>query len=87
MKDDTHGSKRINRREILAGASLLGTTLATGGTADAQTTPPDRPPASPPSDQRLAREQPVAGAYTPAEEARYFVSHAASDVKIGRAHV
>ena len=31
MKDDTHGSKRINRREILAGASLLGTTLAVAG--------------------------------------------------------
>jgi thiamine pyrophosphate-dependent acetolactate synthase large subunit-like protein len=81
MADDTHERKALNRRQFFAGATLAGAALATGEPVAAQTAPADERKPLPPTDGRLAREQP-AGAYTPAEEARYFVAHPASDVMV-----
>src|ERR1044071_4124453 len=82
MGDNTQQPKGVNRREFFAGASLAGVALAATDAATAQTPPADEPKPVAPTDQRLAREQPTADAYTPAEEARYFVSHPASDVMV-----
>ena len=82
MADDKREPKGLNRRDFFAGASLAGMALATPGPVAAQTAPADERKPVPPTDQRLAREQPTVDAYTPAEESRYFVAHAASDVMV-----
>src|SRR5512143_397037 len=82
MTDDTRERKGLNRREFFAGASAAGVALAATEQATAQTGGADARKPVPPTDQRLAREQPVVADYTPDEEARYFVAHPASDVMV-----